>query len=71
MYENVLDRRLFEKLKFATRRLIEELITDYIFSLVSFNNISCSFHEPLAVGFGNNIPWTFICCSGEIYEKFK
>ena len=66
-----MDRRLYEKLKFSTKKLLEDLITEYIFSLVNFNDIKCSFHEPLAVGFGSALPWKFICCSGEIHEKFK
>ena len=66
-----MDDRLFKKFKFATKKLLEELITEYIFSLVNYNEIRCSFHEPLAVRFGEALPWKFICCSGEIHEKYK
>ena len=66
LYKEVLDDCLYHKLMRSTKQLIESLVTEYILSIVDVNKIRYSAHDPLSIGFGNDLPWRFICGSLEI-----
>ena len=69
MYTKILDDRLYHQYMLASEKHLQCLISEYIYELIVFNKIKYSFHEPIAVGFGEALPWRFVCASSELIEK--
>ena len=69
-YYRIIRSRLYNPIDYNARNILEEMLTDYISTAMTINNIGGFFDMPIAVHFGKNmLPWHFLCASINQWER--
>ncbi len=52
-------------------KLLERLVSEYLEGLIEHNKIKFCYDAPIAVCFGEALPWSVVCASSQQLDKFN